>query len=265
MPAREPLVSLEGASIGYDRPLLTGVDLAVEPGGFLGLVGPNGGGKTTLLRTLLGTLPPLAGRVLARPGLRFGYVPQRTRIDPIFPLSALEVVRSGGMGPKARGGRRLASASAAEARAALARVGVGALTRRPFRDLSGGQQQRVLIARALVREPDLLVLDEPTAGMDIPSEHELLDFVSDLSAKHDAAVILVVHQLSLVAGRARRIAIVNKDLPLFAVGAARKLLTVERLSELYGVPLEVVGCGEDAVVRPVHEAPHARAPEGVAP
>ena len=246
-----PLVALEGVAIGYGRrPLARDIDLVIAPGDFVGLVGPNGSGKTTLLRAMLGTLRPLAGRIRRRPGLRVGYVPQRVRIDPIFPLSALEVVRLGGMGPKPESGLTLASATRARGMRALARLGIESLARRPVRDLSGGQQQRVLIARALVRDPDLLILDEPTAGMDIPSEHELLDFVTALNQEQGTPVVLVAHQLSIVAGRASQIAIVNKDLPLFAVGPATELLSAESLGRLYGTPLEVTGRGRDLTVRP---------------
>jgi ABC-type Mn2+/Zn2+ transport system ATPase subunit len=240
--ADRTLIALEGVAMGYGRaPILSGIDLALGAGDFLGLIGPNGAGKSTLLKTMLGILPPVAGRVRRRRDLRVGYVPQHSRIDPIFPLTAREVVRSGGIGTKPPGsGRlRLASSSREEAEEALTRLGIAHLGDRPLRDLSGGQQQRVLIARALVRRPDLLVLDEPTAGMDIPSEQELLDFVTALSRDEGLAVLLVVHQISLAAGRARRIAIVNKDLPIFAAGAADEILEDDRLSELYRHPMLV--------------------------
>jgi len=247
----QALIALEGASIGYGAPIISGIDLAVEPGDFLGLIGPNGAGKSTLLKTMLGILSPLAGTVRRRPDLRVGYVPQRTRIDPIFPLTALEAVRAGGMGPKppGTGGTLLSSSSRGDAMGALERLGISHLAHRPLRDLSGGQQQRVLIARALVRGPNLLVLDEPTAGMDIPSEQELLDFVTSLSRAEGLAVLLVVHQLSLAAGRARRMAIVNKDLPIFAVGTADEILRDDRLSELYRHPMSV---GRDAAMGHVY-------------
>jgi ABC-type Mn2+/Zn2+ transport system ATPase subunit len=241
----EALTKITGVSIGYGATsLLDNINLEILPGDFLGLVGPNGAGKSTLLRTMLGVLRPLAGRVINRPGLRFGYVPQRTRIDPIFPLTVIETVRQGGMGRKPEGrGSRLAGSTRREGMEALVRLGVADLADRALRDLSGGQQQRVLIARALVRGPDLLVLDEPTAGMDIPSEKELLDFVTALSRDQRLTVILVAHQLALVAGRASRLALINKDLPLFAAGDADELLTDERLSALYKHPMRVVDAG----------------------
>jgi ABC-type Mn2+/Zn2+ transport system ATPase subunit len=247
-----PLVDLRQVAVGYGaRPFLEGIGFSLRQGDFFGLVGPNGAGKSTLLRAILGVLRPHAGEIVRRPGLHLGYVPQRMRIDPIYPLTALEVVRSGGMGPKkqGQGGGSLASATRQQALVALERLGMTALANRPLRDLSGGQQQRVLIARALVRSPDLLILDEPTAGMDIPSERELLDFITDLNRQHRTSVLLVVHQIGLVAGRCSHLAIINKDLPLFACGAASQMLTSARLSDLYGHPIEVTGEGASMVVR----------------
>lgn len=246
------LLEAQDLSIGYGgRPLVEGISFQVMPHDFFGLVGPNGAGKSTLLLTLLGNIAPLKGTVRPKPLLRIGYVPQRTRIDPIYPMSALEVVRSGGMGPKANGksGWLFSSASKSEALAALDRVGIKSLASRPLRDMSGGQQQRVLIARALVRSPDLLILDEPTAGMDIPAETELLDFVSCLNRQQGTAVMVVVHQISLVAGRANRMALINKDIPLFAVGEAGQLLSSQKLTELYREPMQVIDAAGQMVVR----------------
>ncbi|MCU0690766.1 MAG: metal ABC transporter ATP-binding protein [Polyangiaceae bacterium] len=235
-------LELRDVSIGYREPLVHGISLEVWAGDFFGIVGPNGAGKSTLLLTILGNLPARKGEVIRQRGLRFGYVPQRTRIDPIYPMCALEVVRSGAMGPKSTGkpGWLLGSASRAEGMRALEQVGLASVAHKPLRDLSGGQQQRVLIARALVRQPNVLVLDEPTAGMDIPSEQEVLDFVQELNQSQRTAVIVVVHQIHLVADRAHRMAIINKDIPMFAVGATDALLSSGKLSELYRRPMEVV-------------------------
>ena len=246
------LIRLERVAIGHGAaPFLTDIDLSLDRGAFLGLVGPNGAGKSTLLQAMLGIIRPLGGRITRRPALHLGYVPQRLRVDPIFPLTALEVVRSGGMGPKRTGNRgsNLAPATKAQARAALQQLGVAALANRPLRDLSGGQQQRVLIARALVREPELLILDEPTAGMDLPAERELLDFITGLNRENGTGVLLVVHQISLVAGRCSHLALINKDLPLFAWGRAAEMLDERRLSELYRHPMRVAENGEETTVR----------------
>ncbi|HOT12884.1 MAG TPA: metal ABC transporter ATP-binding protein, partial [Polyangiaceae bacterium] len=245
------LLKADNLSIGYGgKALVDRISFQVFAHDFFGLVGPNGAGKSTLLMTLLGSVAPVEGKVHARPSLRIGYVPQRSRMDPLFPMSAIEVVRAGAMGPKAKGkaGWVLSSASQQEAMVALDRVGMKSLGTRPLRDLSGGQQQRVLMARALVREPDLLILDEPTAGMDIPSEVELLDFVSGLRVQ-GTAILLVVHQISLVAGRANRMALINKDIPLFAVGEANELLNSETLTALYREPMQVFDAAGQVIVR----------------
>lgn len=228
-------LQLEGVSIGYGgRSILSDIDLIVSKGAFLGIVGPNGGGKSTLLKTLLGIEKPTCGAVHKMAGLKVGYVPQRARLDSIFPLSALHVVQSGAMGTSF-----FKVASTKDSMRALERLGVPELGDVPFRDLSGGQQQRVLIARALVREPDLLVLDEPTAGMDIPSEKELLDFVEGLHRDSKMTVIMVVHQISLLVGRADRLAFVNKDIPLFEEDSMDRILSPEKLTTLYGYPMEI--------------------------
>jgi ABC-type Mn2+/Zn2+ transport system ATPase subunit len=170
----EPLVALEGASLGYDEPLLRGVSLAISPGDFLAVVGPNGGGKTTLLRTVLGVLPPLAGRRVQPAPLRVGYVPQRDHVDAYWPLTVAEVAIMGRYRLVAPG-RRTGARDREAVKSALARVGISDLSERPFRTLSGGQRQRTLIARALAAEPQLLALDEPTTGMDPAAELDALD------------------------------------------------------------------------------------------
>lgn len=246
------LVRLTGVSIGYgSRPLLEGISFAISAGETLAVVGPNGAGKTTLVATVIGMLRPLAGAVERRPGLTLGFVPQRGRHDPLFALTARDVVALGAMGT--RKGRRLPGLGAAkrgDAEAALAAVGILGVADEPFRDLSGGQQQRVLISRALVRAPGLLVLDEPTAGMDVPSERDLLDLVARLAGERRMAVVLVTHQLALAAEYAARIAVVNRERGMFAIDAAASLMTAERLSEVYGRAIGVERAEGAVVVRP---------------
>lgn len=230
-----PLVALRAAAIGHGgRPLLTGVEVAVWPGDFLALVGPNGGGKTTLLRSLLGALPLLGGRrELPRP-LTVGYVPQRDLVDAIWPLTVGEVVLQGrtpGLGPLRRPGPTDHAAVAA----ALARVAIGELAGRFYGELSGGQRQRTLIARALAAEPELLAVDEPTSGMDPAAELATMDVLRDLHAGDGGlAVVMVSHRLDAVANYARRLALVDKDQGLFQVGMLDEMLRPERLSALYG-------------------------------
>ncbi len=193
----ELLLSLRDASLGYGGTrVLDGVELELRRGDFLAVVGDNGSGKSTLLRTLLGVLPLLAGEERRASGLRLGYVPQQLALDPRFPVCAEEVVRMGLW--RGRAAFRVERAADQErVRAALERVGMEHRAGEGFGTLSGGQKQRVLLARALVSAPNLLLLDEPTSGVDAratASIHRLLD---ELQAEAIAQVLVTHHPLSL--------------------------------------------------------------------
>jgi ABC-type Mn2+/Zn2+ transport system ATPase subunit len=229
-----PLVRLDDATLGYGgRSLLSRVTVSVEPDDFLGVVGPNGGGKTTLLRTLLGVLPPVAGRRTAEPHLRIGYVPQRDHVDALWPLGCGDVVVMGRV-PQVGPGARIGAGDVEVARGALARVGLWDLWARPFGTLSGGQRQRTLIARALAAEPRLLALDEPTNGMDPAAELSAMDLLRELHRAGGIAVVMISHRLEAVANYARRLAFVDKDQGLWKVGPLEEMLRPEALSHLYG-------------------------------
>ncbi len=228
------LVRLDGVALGYGgRPLLADVSVAVERQDFLAVVGPNGGGKTTLLRVLLGSLRPLAGRREAATGLTVGYVPQRDHVDGLWPLSTGDVVAMG-MVPSRRPGRRLSGGDRDRASAALSRVGLGDLWGRSFGTLSGGQRQRTLIARAIASDPRLLALDEPTNGMDPAAELAAMDLLRELHRAGDLAIVMISHRLEAVANYARRLAFVDKDQGLWKVGSLEEMLRPEALSALYG-------------------------------
>ena len=235
----QPLLALRAASVGHGRrAILSGVELAVAPGDFLALVGPNGGGKTTILKTLLGMLAPVAGRREAPRPVRVGYVPQRDRVDAIWPLTAGEVVlmgRTPGLGPLRRAGPPDHRAVAA----ALLRAGIADLAGRPYGELSGGQRQRTLIARALAAEPELLAVDEPTNGMDPAAELATMEVLRGLHAAGGLAVVMVSHRLDAVAAHAHTLAFVDKDQGLFRVGPLEEMLRPEPLSALYGQAVTV--------------------------
>lgn len=195
--ARALAVRVSNAAFGYDgRAVLSGVDLEVHAGDFIGIVGPNGGGKTTLFRGILGLLEPLEGRVERRVDA-IGYVPQRERLDPIYPLRVDEVVHMGAYG-RLKGWRGLARAERRLALECLARVDLGNLAKAPFSSLSGGQRQRALIARALMVEPKLLLLDEPTSGVDPETAARIVEVLLDLNRREGIAVMLVTHQFAIV-------------------------------------------------------------------
>ena len=202
------------------QPVLKGVDLRVEEGTTLGLIGPNGGGKTTLIRLLLGTLEPTAGtirigglspRQAIRRGDVVGYLPQNPQPAPAFPLSARQVVRLGLSG-KTGMLRSYAKDDLAFADALLERVGVAAVADKPVSSLSGGQLQRVYIARALAPRPRLLLLDEPTTGIDRPGQQRFIEFVQALKAELGLTVVFVSHDLRAVSSISDRIACLNVTL-----------------------------------------------------
>jgi ABC-type Mn2+/Zn2+ transport system ATPase subunit len=231
------LVSFRDATLGYGQtPVLRGINLDILENDFLGIVGPNGSGKTTILRTFLGSLKPLAGSVTIAPGLRFGYVPQRDVVDTLFPLQVLDVVMMGRY-DRIGLGRRPKSTDRDLARSALDRVGIAHLADRPLTSLSGGQRQRTLIARALVGEPNVLVLDEPTNGMDLVATTQILGLVRDLHERTGITVVMVSHALNEVANYVERIALVHEG--GYVVGAVEEVMTQQSLSAMYGIPVEV--------------------------
>lgn len=197
------LLRLEGAAFGYGaRTVVAGVDLVVRAGDFIGIVGPNGSGKTTLFRGMLGLIPPRAGKV-QRFTRSIGYVPQRDTLDPNFPLTVSEVVEMGAYA-RLRGLRRLARADRDLAANWLERVGLCEHALAQFASLSGGQRQRVLIARALLASPQLLLLDEPTSGVDEHASARIVSLLRELNAE-GLAVLLVSHQLPLVRESVREV------------------------------------------------------------
>lgn len=234
----QPLLVFDDVTLSYGEvPVLRHLSFHVCRGEFLGIVGPNGSGKTTILRAILGLLAPRRGTIARLGAVAVGYVPQRERIDTIMPVTAAEVAEMGRaprLGPLARPGPHDRRAVAA----ALARVGVEDLGARLFRDLSGGQQQRVLLARALAAEPDLLVLDEPTNGMDLAAEQALLALLVELNRTQGLTVLLVTHLLHTVLDAATSILLIDRGRVLY--GEADEVLQEDRLAGLYGLPVRLV-------------------------
>jgi zinc transport system ATP-binding protein len=214
-----PLLTLENADFGYEgRAIVHRASLAIHADEFVVLVGSNGSGKSTLVRGILGLLPPLAGRVERRRGLRIGYVPQRETLDPLYPLSGADVVMMGAM-RDLRPWQWIRSAERDRARAALEACGAAGFATQRYAALSGGQRQRVLLARALATNPELLLLDEPTAGVDPGAERSLLELLAELAHTRHLAVWMVTHHLDAIAGRFDRIATVDEGHVVLEVAA----------------------------------------------
>ena len=231
------LVRFDRATLAYGRRvILSDLTFEIPEGDFLGLVGPNGSGKTTILRAILGTLTPLSGTVTRDATLRFGYVPQRDQVDYSFPLRVIDVVLMGRY-RRVGIGRRPTQEDRGHALSALDAVGIRELALEPLSQLSGGQKQRTLIARALVGEPNLLVLDEPTTGMDLVATTQILGLVRELHERRGLTVLMVSHALNEIANYVERIALVQEG--SFRIGPVDEILTERTLSELYRIPVEV--------------------------
>lgn len=239
--SRENVVEIENLDFRFNGGprVLEQVSLRVAGGDFASVIGPNGGGKTTLIKLILGLLTPTAGTIKvfgttpikARP--RIGYMPQHAMMDPRFPVRALDVVMMGRLGR----GLTIGSYSAADRRAAcdaLAQAGLEEVGGTAFSDLSGGQRQRVLLARALVTDPDMLVLDEPAAGLDQKVEGDFFDLLKELNQR--LTVILVSHDLGFVATFVRTVICVHRHVDVHPTAE----LDGRRVSEIYGGDVRMV-------------------------
>jgi zinc transport system ATP-binding protein len=209
-----PVVEIKDLSFVYHRiPVLKDVNLSICKGDFLLLMGPNGGGKTTLLKLMMGLLKPASGtvRVFGRPpeqaAHHIGYVPQDVHINPKFPISAMDVVLMGKLKPGA-GKTRYSASDRIAADKVLDRLGMGAYGRRHIGDLSGGQRQRIMIARALMTEPEFLFLDEPTSGIDAEGQGDFYDLLKELN--ESITIVLASHDLVMLSSYVKSIACVNQ-------------------------------------------------------
>jgi zinc transport system ATP-binding protein len=225
-------------SYSHDIPVLSDVSLDIWPQDSACIVGPNGGGKTTLVKLMLGLLEPdrgsirIGGKTPADARTRIGYVPQYARYDACFPISALEVVCMARLGGTFSG--RYTKQDKQAAMDALAAVSLADLARRPFSALSGGQRQRVLIARALASGGDILILDEPTASLDRESEQQLLALLAELNKER--IVLMVTHEVGFSSTFFKRIICVNNQVYVHPTSA----LTGELIREMYGGDLRMI-------------------------
>lgn len=243
-------VKIKGVWVYYrDTLVLKDVSLNIETGEFLGLIGPNGGGKTTLLKVILGLIKPDEGRVEvfgASPvklgGKRhlIGYLPQRSLIDWEFPISVTDVVMMGRYGQI--GVLRQPTPEDKETvLQALERVGMADLAHHQIGELSGGQQQRVFIARALATEPKLLLLDEPVAGVDAVTQDKFYQFLKELKDELGLTIVIVSHDLAVISAYVEKVACLNQSLYLHAPSA--EVFASGRLDKVYGCEVELLAHG----------------------
>lgn len=242
-PEARPVLELKGVTAGYDKSkVLQDVDLKLMPGDFVGLLGPSGSGKTTLLRVILGAVPVQRGEVAVhdRPlrgrNNRAGYVPQLETIDWNFPVTVEEAVMMG----RTRSNRWLPWYRKQEKELAydmMQRLGISGLAKRHIRQLSGGQQQRVFLARALVSSPDLLLLDEPTSGVDLKTRDDVMHLLHDLNHA-GVTIVLTTHEINAVAVHLPRIVCLNGS--IVADGPPHRVITPHILQEVYGAEMPVI-------------------------
>ena len=253
----EPIVELKGVTCGYDaQPVLSDVSLQIKEGDFIGLLGPSGSGKTTLLRSILGAVNIYAGEVLvqgqstAKKRPRVGYVPQLETIDWSFPVTVEETVMMGRTMNNPffpwyqRGETRLA-------REMLGRLGIADLGRRHIRELSGGQQQRVFLARALVSSPRLLLLDEPTAGVDIKTRDDVMHLLHELNHQ-GVTILLTTHEINAVAAHLPWVVCMKGR--ILAEGPPDQVFTPETFRLTYDAEMPVIHYQGMTLVA---ESPHA--------
>ena len=231
------LIKLENAGIGYDgSTFIDRINFAICSNEFWGILGPNGSGKSTLLKTILKLIPPVSGKLLLYENLTFGYVPQYEKFDPIFPVSVYEIV-SMGRYSRVKAGRRLSESDINVIDRSIDKAGISHLKNRPFRSLSGGEKQRTLLARSIAGEPDLLVLDEPTASVDIKGETEIMELVKKIQSERKLAVVMVSHFLNTVSEYSDHLILIDKDNNIFHAGEKSDVLEKESLDKFFGLNL----------------------------
>ena len=254
----QPLVSFANVTAGYDRdPVLRDVNLSIARGAFVGVVGPSGAGKTTLLRAIVGAVPRVQGavsvagrRVTGGATANVGWVPQLETVDWNFPATVREVVLMGRWSQRtwvpwpSRDDQQRVDRL-------LVRLGVGGLGDRHIRTLSGGQQQRVFLARAMIGDPDLLLLDEPTSGVDIKTRDDVLHLLADLN-RDGMTIVLTTHELNSVAAHLPWVVCINGR--VIAEGDPDEIFTSEILGETYGAELRVVR--QEGTLLVADAAPH---------
>jgi zinc transport system ATP-binding protein len=240
--ATKPIVEFKGVQLGYARsPVLKNVCLTIEPGQFWCFLGPNGEGKTTLIKAMLGALRPKRGKLYRNPEVfgkgRVSYVPQRLELNPVLPTSVREFILTGLAGVPTYAEQRRKRVDRV-----LEIVGLSASRNRNYWTLSGGEKQRALLARALIRDPRVLIIDEPTAGLDFAAAETVLTVLADMHATYEVTIVFVTHDLHIVTQHATHAALFRGGSVLS--GGLSDVITSEKLGHTFGVPVPV-GAGPD--------------------
>lgn len=255
IPPREPIIRFDHASFGFPGGIvaLKDISLTIMAGEFVGVIGPNGSGKTTLCRAVLGLLAPIEGHLhifdCACDELRchhrakIGYLPQKGVVDRNFPVTVFETVMMGRYGALGLF-RRPVQEDRGIAMEALTHVGMEGHRDTALGHLSGGQQQRVFIARALAQQPRVLLLDEPTTGLDITTQHNVIELVQHLHQELGLTVLLITHDINMIRSRVDRLVLLKTR--LFAAGPPAEVLKPEILKQVYGA--DVVITDKDMVI-----------------
>jgi ABC-type Mn2+/Zn2+ transport system ATPase subunit len=229
------IITFDNLSIGYHgEPLLSNISLSIGRGSFTAILGANGSGKSTMLKTILGLIPPVAGKLeFARNSETlpvFGYVPQTISLDPLYPFTGFDVALMGSYG-RIKPGRFVHKKERAFTHECLAAVSAQGFAAARYAELSGGQKQRILIARALVTRPDILILDEPTAGVDAMATQAVLEFISKIHREKEITVLLVTHDFPIVRKHAQDVIGLHQGKVLY--GSVTEMLLPERLKSFF--------------------------------
>ncbi|MCF8144011.1 MAG: ABC transporter ATP-binding protein [Deltaproteobacteria bacterium] len=247
-----PAIDMKRVWFSYDKtPILKDVSLTLKQGDFLAILGPNGGGKTTLLKLLLGLLRPDSGEIKvlgeSPPDAKYrvGYVPQNTDFNTTFPISVMDVAMMGRLS-RSRIGRRYSRDDRSKVEAALKHTGIWDYRHALIGSLSGGQRQRVFIARALATDPEILFLDEPTASVDPDFETDLFEFLRELNRK--VTIVTITHDVGVISRHIKSVACVNRTLMFHEEGK----ITPEMLDMAYHCPVDLIAHGVPHRVLPIH-------------
>ncbi len=232
-----PLIEIKNVFAGYDKnPVLKDICLKIQDLDFLGIIGPNGGGKTTLIKVILGLLRPSSGEIIFRDSSlkqQIGYMPQTNSIDKKFPILVSEVVESGLASEKSISKQEKHTRT----RAVIAEMGIEEIASKPIGELSGGQLQRTLLARAIINQPKLLILDEPNSYVDKRFEMHFYNLLQKINEK--TAIILVSHDIGTIVSTVKNIACINETLHYHSASD----VNAEWVEEHLGCPFDMVGHG----------------------